>query len=378
MKQSNIKKGFLFSVIVFFIFFFLLESTARIIHSFHPLFEDKTSVWVDHPVYHHWHVPNVRETSRASTGEFNVPIRTNSHGMPGKERSISKPKDVFRIALLGDSFVEGFTTREEESIAVLLEGLLNKSSMQKFEVLNFGCTTFSPSLEYYLLLNFAQKFQPDLVILLFHITDVRDDWKYEKSKVLDSNGNTIGIDGTTNKGIFYKAFEKSTLLRTVVQKTKALFKQKRLGANREYNLTESYFAMFKDSYSHSDYEAWELTKSYLSCIKKWSDTAGVPFLLAVIPVGPQVEPVLNSSIGKHIFPNDWQDLKSTKMQDILLYWSQINGANYLDLLPYTRDFKKTNKTASLFYPLDQHFTVSGNRVAADALNKKITIIKSQN
>ena len=371
------KKGILFSTIIFLIFILLLESTVRVIHFFHPLFEDKTSVWIEHPVYHHWHVPNVRETSRAATGEYKVSIRTNSHGMPGKERSIAKPKDVFRVVLLGDSFVEGFTTSEENSIAVKLEGLLNKSSMQKFEVLNFGCSTFSPSLEYYLLLNLAQKFQPDMVILLFHITDVRDDWKYEKSEILDLNGNAIGIDGTTNKGILYKALEKSAFLRTVVQKTKALLKQKRLEGRGAYNLTESYYAMFKDSYTSSDQEAWELTKTYLSRIKNWSDIAGVPFLLTVIPVGPQVEPVVKDSKGNSIYPRDWQDLKSTKMQDILQYWSHDNGVNYLDLLPYAKAFKKTNQNVPLFYPLDQHFTASGNRVAADALYEKITIIKGQ-
>ncbi len=372
------KKGILFSAIIFLIFILLLESTVRIIHFFHPLFEDKTSVWVDHPVFHHWHVPDVSETSRAATGEYNVPIRTNSHGMPGRELSITKPEGVYRIALLGDSFVEGFTTREEGSIAVLLEGLLNKSSMQKFEVLNFGCSTFSPALEYYLLLNLAQKFQPDMVILLFHITDVRDDWKYEKSKVLDSGGNGIRIDGTNEKSILYNALEKSAFLRTVVQKTKALLKQRHLEGNREYNLKESYFAMFKDSYSRSDQEAWDLSKSYLNRIKNWSDAASVPFLLTVVPVGPQVEPVDKRSKANLIFPVDWQDLKSTKMQDILQYWSHKNGANYLDLLPFARTFKKKDQKEPLFYPLDQHFTATGNRVAADALHEMITIIKGQN
>ncbi|MHC4268237.1 MAG: hypothetical protein ACYSTS_07195 [Planctomycetota bacterium] len=378
MKQSKIKKGFLFSVIIFFILSLLLETTVRIIHFFHPLYEDKTSVWVDHPIFHHWHVPNVSDMSRAATGEYKVPVRTNSHGMPGREFSIAKPEGVYRIALLGDSFVEGFTTKEENSIAVLLEGLLSQSSTQKHEVLNFGCTTFSPSLEYYVLFNLAQKFQPDMVILLFHMTDVRDDWKYEKSKVLGPNGKALGINGTTEKSILYKTLEKSAFLRTVVQKTKALMKQRRLEGNQGFNLKESFYAMFKDLYSRSDLEAWDLSKSYLNRIKNWSDAAGVPFLLTVIPVGPQVESVVKDSKGSSVFPRDWQDLKSTKMQDVLQYWSHDNGVNYLDLLPYAKAFKKTNQNVPLFYPLDQHFTASGNRVAADAIYKKITKIKGQN
>ena len=75
---------------------------------------------------------------------------------------------------------------------------------------------------------------------------------------------------------------------------------------------------------------------------------------------------------------DWQDLKSTKMQDILHDWSRNMGVNYLDLLPYAKAFKKTNQEELLFYPLDQHFTATGNRVAANALYKMITIIINQN
>lgn len=372
MEQGETKRRLLFSLLTLLIIFLFLESTVRGIHLYYPLFEDKISLSIDHPQFHHWHVPNASETSVAATGEFHVPIRTNSHGMPGKERSLLKPDGIYRIALLGDSFVEGFATKEEDSISVLLEDLLNKSSTKKHEVLNFGSSTFSPSLEYYLLLNLAQKFQPDMVILLFHVTDVRDDWKYEKSKVLDRDGNTMGIDGTSRKSIPYQILEKSAFMRTVVQKTKKLLRQRQFDVGHVPDLTESYFAMFKDSYTRSDQMAWDLTKSYLNRIKNWSDAAGVPFLLTVIPVGPQVEPVLKNTKGKLLFPKDWQDLKSTKMQDILRDWSLKVGVNFLDLLPHAKAFKRTNPEETLFYPLDQHFTAAGNKVAATAIYKMIS------
>ena len=269
MEQSDFFKNFLFSIIAFIFCFLLLESIVRAICLFYPLYEDKTFVYTEHPIFHHWHVSNASETCRAITGEYKVSIRTNSHGMPGKECSIAKPEDVYRIALLGDSFVEGFTNNEEYSISTLLEELLNQSPTQEYEVLNFGCSTFSPSLEYYLLINLIHKFQPNMVILLFHITDVTDDWKYEKYKIFDSNGNALGIDGTIEKSILYKALEKSAVLRTVVQKTKALLKHRRLEGKQRFTLTESYYAMFKDAYSRSDQEAWDLSKSYLNHIKNW-------------------------------------------------------------------------------------------------------------
>ena len=372
------RKKILFSVVIASAFFMILETAVRVVHIYHPLFEDKTFVYQQHPVFDHWHVPNASETSRADTGEYSVHIRTNSHGMPGLERSIDKGDGIYRIALLGDSFVEGFTTEEESTISALLEGLLNKSIDQKFEVLNFGCSSFSPSLEYYLLLDLAANFRPDMVVLMFHITDVTDDWRYEKKKALDLNGKAIGIDGTKEKSAIYQIFEKSSLLRTVVQKIKKLQKQGLMEESQSVDLSESYYAMFKDSYSPSDEKAWELSKSYLKKIKDWSDEAGVPFLLVVIPVGPQVEDVVEGPDGRHVFPPAWRNLESVKMQEILQDWAREAGVDFVDLLHRAKIFKKQIKEGNLFYPMDQHFTATGNEIAADAIYEKIESLMSRN
>jgi hypothetical protein len=371
----NAKRKILFTLLTLLIVVVLIESAARFVHLFFPVYKDKTSVWVEHSTFHHWHKANADDISRADTGEYNVPVRTNSFGMPGKEYSIIKQQNVFRIALLGDSFVEGFSTREEDSIAVMLEEHMNESAAGKIEVLNFGCSSFSPSLEYYLLQRFVEKFSPDMVVLLFHVTDVSNDWEYEKYKVLDKNGRTVGINGHTDKGGLYTTLEKSVFLRAVVQKIKLIKRLRRLDVDKEYHLTDSYFAMFKDEYSELDQKAWELTQSYITLIREWADNAGVPFLIVAIPVGSQVEALVMNSGEKSKFPQDWQNLESTKMQDILFTWAKNTETDYLDLLPYAKAYKENNKNEILFYPQDQHFTLFGNRVAAKAIYKKIIEIK---
>ena len=371
----SVKKKILFTMISLLIVVALIESAARVVHFFYPVYKDKTSVWIEHSTFHHWHAANAEDNSRADTGEYNVPVRTNSFGMPGKERFIRKQEGVYRIALLGDSFVEGFTTKEEDSIAEVIEKHLNESKAGKHEVLNFGCSSFSPSLEYYLLKELVHKFRPDMIVLLFHVTDVSNDWDYDKAKVLDSNSRAVGIDGYTDKGVLYSTLEKSVFLRAVVQKIKLIRRKKRLREDKEYHLTGSYFAMFKNEYSELDIKAWELTKTYLNHIRVWSDNAGVPFIIGVIPVGPQVEVLAEDSGIKLKFPQGWHNLQSTKMQDLLFDWSKDTGVEYLDLLPYAKAYKENNMDETLFYPLDQHFTPNGNRVAAEAVYEKIIEIR---
>ena len=124
--------------------FLIVEGAVRTIHYWvYPLYEDKTSLSISHPSFHHWHVADGVQTYRAATGEFTVRNRTNSYGMAGKEITHEKPKGVFRIAMLGDSFVEGFYAEEDKSIVNNLQTLLNQSSGRRFEVLNFGCSSFS-------------------------------------------------------------------------------------------------------------------------------------------------------------------------------------------------------------------------------------------
>jgi hypothetical protein len=50
-------------------------------------------------------VPNTRYVFHHK--EFNTPIHYNSYGMRDLEHTRSKPPGVFRIAVLGDSFMEG-------------------------------------------------------------------------------------------------------------------------------------------------------------------------------------------------------------------------------------------------------------------------------
>ncbi len=90
--------------------------------------------------------------------------RTNSHGQRDKERTPRKPPDVRRVLLLGDSVVEGYGLREQETISRQLENLYPDGST---EVLNFGVSAYCTRAEIELLEVKGLKFEPDVVILVF-------------------------------------------------------------------------------------------------------------------------------------------------------------------------------------------------------------------
>lgn len=66
-------------------------------------------------------------------------VKINSAGFRGPEIKIEKPKDTYRILMLGDSELFAVLLPENDSLSRQLEKLLNeKSSGLKFEVINTG------------------------------------------------------------------------------------------------------------------------------------------------------------------------------------------------------------------------------------------------
>lgn len=110
--------------------------------------------------------------------EFSVPIVINSAGFRDLERTVEKPPDVARVALLGDSLVEALQVAFEKTAGHVLERTLNSTEAQdavrhqKYEVLNFGVSAYG--LGQYLLTwkRYARAYHPEYVfayVARFHM-----------------------------------------------------------------------------------------------------------------------------------------------------------------------------------------------------------------
>lgn len=104
-----------------------------------------------------------------NNGENDHPIsgRINRHGWRDRDWTEAKPPNTYRIAILGDSFVEAFQVEAESTFVRLAEAELNRVSSRRVELMNFGRSGFTTTEELLVLERDVAKFSPDMVVLFF-------------------------------------------------------------------------------------------------------------------------------------------------------------------------------------------------------------------
>lgn len=108
----------------------------------------------------------------------------NKEGMNDVDHEERKPEGVYRIAVIGDSYVEAMQFPLEQAFFRVMERKLQAQG-HKVEVLAFGVGGFGTLQEYYLLRDFAFRYEPDLVVLSFlTYNDIRNN-SFELEKSLD-------------------------------------------------------------------------------------------------------------------------------------------------------------------------------------------------
>jgi hypothetical protein len=131
-------------------------------------------VWTD-PITGVSHIPGVKSAAMAD-GVSRIEI--NDDGMRGPEVSLAKPPGTYRIALLGDSFIEAFEVPYDSTVGEVLERRLSALRGTPVEVLNFGVGGYGTTQELLTLRHKVWKYSPDLVLLAVTTgNDISDNYR---------------------------------------------------------------------------------------------------------------------------------------------------------------------------------------------------------
>ncbi len=125
-----------------------------------------------HPVLGWQKKPNFSGVHVGPEKIYRIPETMNSKGLRGPEYPYQKPPDEYRVVVLGDSFVEGYTVEFEEVFSEVLKRRLTEAQWRPVEVINSGTGGYSTDQELLWFTTEGVKYSPDLAILLFTSNDV--------------------------------------------------------------------------------------------------------------------------------------------------------------------------------------------------------------
>lgn len=129
--------------------------------------------------------------------DYDVAVTTNSAGFHDVEHHVEKPPNVYRIVVLGDSFIEGLAVPIESGFTQQLESLLQvEIKDRRVEVLNLAVSGIGPAQYLRMLERRGLGYTPDLVLMAVYPENDFWDSYYDLSGGPSKAFYTIQMDGS--------------------------------------------------------------------------------------------------------------------------------------------------------------------------------------
>ncbi|NTV29771.1 MAG: hypothetical protein HGA80_06810 [Candidatus Omnitrophica bacterium] len=321
------------------------------------------------------------------TAEFRHPIFINAEGF--RSRREYDAVDGARVAVLGDSFVQGLQVREEDTFLQVAERKL-RAEGQAVSVLNYGECGTGTAQQYRIFEEYVLKRRLQAVVLAVYSNDLTDD----SPAYLHEQPGLVPHYSLTPSGEFILEDFQCTgrteglakmPLRTVVARpawrvlsgVTALLDRARFSLSLRYLscLIKDRFLpkadydpsldVYKKVYPPALQESLRFTVSLIERMHRRCQQEGITFMVMMIPAPEQVQPALWQgylrSRSKALSAEDF-DLESPQQK--LRQELVARGIVWVDLLTA---YREAGRREQLYYPKDRHFNVNGHRLAGRIL-----------
>ena len=310
-------------------------------------------------------------------GAFDVAVSVNADGFRDRDHAVKKPAGAYRIALLGDSFVEAIQVRFEDSIGALLQQRLERSR-GGVETMNFGVSGSGTARQYLALREYALRYRPDLVLLFFVGNDVSDNSprlkgaSYFPYPRLSGEGKLLRDGAGEPLFTTFAAPEAKLALPDAVKHHWKTYRFLRQLADRSAPVAPKglgYYELYRRDPQPAWAEAWSATEQLMLASRDLASAHGARFAMVLVPAAWEVyadqwQQVLNQMPGASDTVID-PDYPSRRLKEFL----HANGVTVFDLLG---DFRaRAAGLAPLYIPEDAHWTPAGHRLAAELLAEAI-------
>lgn len=345
--------------------------------------------WAGHPY----------EIKRPNSTRVNTKfISYNQYGLRDNAYPYDKPKNTYRILIVGDSYVESEQTILPETFHKRLEVLLNGDKQQrgcKYEVIAAGGWGWGTDQALLYFEHEGYKYQPDLTMLMFVYNDVCNNYVSCEARVQGQTAenvlkpyftvekNQLKLNnfpyenpvsswkyGDSLNGKLYRNFR---VFQLGYEGLVGMGVIKQLAPTQRLNTdTEAHPAtyVYADQYSSEYVQAWKLTKRLILEFKNSAQKHNSEFVL------------VSASSDLATYPEAWSAYTDTYPQLKNQTWNWKKPDSILNAFARQKNFffiplqpgfstLAPLQIETLHIPIDQHWSPKGHEVAAHLLHEAL-------
>lgn len=296
----------------------------------------------------------------------------NSHGFETPDVSYSKPKEIQRLVLIGDSQAVGYVPYMD-NWPRLIERRINDELHQTFQLINLGVYGIGPAVEAKMLEVEGIKYEPDIVLVSFFVGNDYDDDAYYK-QIHEQTRYQIPFWVYESK-LF--SFVRNSLKFGIIRQFLSLEDRE---INKDFGIYDGHIdgqtrdTFTKDFYLNLEsqraeifvqgsrvYDNLDLIKNSILMMKAESEQIGAKFIVLIIPDEMQINPLLFSEI---IQLNHWssKDYDLQLPQKLLKEFFLDQNISFIDPL---ENWLEDPYSSEYFLPNNSHLNVRGNQSIAN-------------
>jgi hypothetical protein len=309
----------------------------------------------------------------------------NKQGLRDYEHPYQKAKNVYRILVIGDSFIEAFQVDLNKSFCKLLERNLNLCSSRHYEVINAGRSGMGTAEEFLWYLDEGVKYKADQVILSFYTgNDFRDNSpllssqfnsKMLKPFFIFQNDSAFTIDFSFRKSTEYRlrrfvspVSDNSILFSELFR---LLLKIRKRGPSHVNQYISSDLDVFLKTPDSTWRNTFQTTANLIRMFKKEAEKNGSILTLMLIPDSYQVQ-----QNSQRKFCGDCNDYDFNSTSEYFKSLSTKTGLHTVDLKnKFTEEY---NRRGDCLYGFGKtactgHWNEKGHQLAADIMSEEIIL-----
>jgi len=303
--------------------------------------------------------------------KFNTYAQFNSYGMRGRNYTLNKNNDVFRVLLLGDSYMEALQVDYEDSFTNLFELALENNLKKNVEVINAAVSGWGTAEQLYYLKHYGYKFKPDLVLIAMTLhndifDNLRENYYYIDNKILKEK-QIDEIPTLEYYLLHWKGYLASHL--HIVQLYRKI-KHKSLIRTSGNKLDRHLLDLISKDNSKELVYGIELTKQLIYSLDRYNnEILHANTAIVLIPLSIQL---YNNKLTNFLNTYNYTltDIQITKSQENLKSIGDELNIHIIDLLPPMKSWINTTKQ-NIIVPNDGHWNEKGHKIAANHVVKEL-------